>query len=118
MLKLSSDQTAVFAEEARRAYEDRVIDFLREKFDDARALRRRDVRPFVRSQIAKADGYGLISEQQVAAYVMLAWLLGVDFDEKFPLIQRALIDPTIDPEEKVTFLIEHTAEFLNALSEG
>jgi hypothetical protein len=117
MLKLSSDQEAVFAAEARRAYQERVVDLLREGFDNARAMRRRDLRPVVREQIDKAKGHGLISMRQVATYVVTAWILGVDFDERFPVLRRTLHNWDIDPQRKAEILIEHTMALLSALSE-
>ena len=117
MLKLSHDQEAVFAEEAKRAYEERVVDLLREGFPNARAMRRRDLRPVVREQIDKAKGHGLISGRQVATYVIIAWILGVDFDERFPVLRRTLHDWEIDPQRKAEILSEHTTALLSALAE-
>jgi hypothetical protein len=118
MLKLSNDQEAVFAEEAERLYEERVVNFLRERFPDARALPRRDVAKVVHEQIGKAERYGMISERQVATYAMTAWILGVQFDETFPILRDALQDMYLDPERKAEILIKHTGALVSALTEA
>src|SRR5262245_57740515 len=114
MLRISNDQTAVLAEVAERAYEERVVDFLRERFDDARAMRRKDIAPVVREQIGKAERHGLFTERQVATYVVTAWILGVDFDERFPVLRHTLRDMDIDPDQKAEVLAEHTTALLSA----
>lgn len=116
MLKISNDQAAVFAKEAERAYEERVADFLRDNFDDAKLRRRQDLLPFVRDQIACASRYGLGSERQVATYVMIAWMLGEDFDRKFPVLRRVLRDGDMDPDRKAELLGEHTARLIGAIA--
>ena len=64
-------------------YENRLVRFLYDEFPEAGAEPEEDLRTEVGRQIARAREYGLETEQQIASYLVAAWLLGSDFDLEF-----------------------------------
>lgn len=51
-------------------------------------------------QYTRAASYGLVSELDVARYVVTAWTLGADFDERFPAARELLAAPNLTPTQK------------------
>lgn len=62
-------------------------------------------------QYEKAHLYGLSTELELGQYIVTAWLLGTDFDTRFPAFQQILTHPTMLPREKAE-AIEQTATML------
>ncbi len=71
----------------------------------------------LRGQIAKAHGHGLSSELDVARYVITSWLLGLDFDTRFPAMAEVLASDRLTPSQKAEAL-ERIAETLLATLRG
>jgi hypothetical protein len=69
----------------------------------------------VRAQIARAGGYGLTTERQVATYVSTAWILGIDFDTRMPYFRDVLRAGALDPDRKAEILADHTEEITATL---
>ena len=118
MLTLHAEQMAVFVGVERARFERRLAQALRECFADAAAEPKASLLAFVRAQIAKAESYRLQTQAQIATYVETAWTLGVDFDERFPVLRSLLHAPTVDPDHKARYLAEHTREILSLLRGG
>ena len=55
-------------------------------------------------QIQKARSYGMRSELEIANYVIAAWLLGPDFDHRFPAMSEILHADTLPPLKKAEAL--------------
>ena len=72
----------------------------------------------LKEQCRKARTYGLISELDVAKYVVSAWLLGQDFDERFPAIQEFLRTDRLEPSQKAEAIERITMSVLVELDEG
>ncbi len=106
MFKIREEQIKVFEATQARRFEDRVIRFLQDEFADAAESSPEELRPQVASQIAKATSYGLKSEQEAVTYVVTAWLLGSDFDEKYQEAREVLADAESPPEVKAEWLAE------------
>jgi hypothetical protein len=51
-------------------------------------------------QFQKAESYGLEAELDIGRYVITAWLLGLDFDTRFPAMNAILTAPNGRPEQK------------------
>jgi hypothetical protein len=117
MMTIHAFQIDVLARVPEAVFEARVVDFLRDQFENARAAPRRELAPGVREQIARASAHGLVTERQVVAYVVTAWILGVDFDTTFPYL-RTVLDAPIDPEQKAEMLSAHTRDYISALQGG
>jgi hypothetical protein len=54
----------------------------------------------LREQHKRANAYGLTSELEVARYVITAWLLGADFNERFPAMKEVLETQALSPAQK------------------
>jgi hypothetical protein len=114
-MKISPEQRKTFEEVVASDLYKRLASFLRERFEDTRAVADPELVQAIRGQVERAVRYGLQSEQQLAAYVTTAWLLGKDFDETFPRIRTVLCSPAYQPDEKSDFLLTHTAQIFEAL---
>jgi len=66
-------------------------------------------------QARNAEEYGLLSEQPVATFVMTAWLLGPDFDEKIPAVQEQLSSNRLTENEKAEWLERFSVLLLQTL---
>lgn len=54
---------------------------LHAQFDDARDVPRDELDSAIRRQVGRAQRYGFVTEEDVAIYVLTAWLMGETFDE-------------------------------------
>jgi hypothetical protein len=63
----------------------------------------------VLEQMKKADGYGIESELDIGRYVITAWLMGRDFDTKYPTMNSILVSATATATQKMD-AIEQIAE--------
>ena len=115
-MRISSDQMKSFYQGATSDFETRLMIFLRERFDDATEMPDAELSRGIHEQVERAETYGLLSEKQVASYVTTAWLLGQDFDQKFPKINAVLRSPMYEPDEKADFVLEHAAQLFDALA--
>lgn len=71
----------------------------------------------LRQQIAASRRHGMTSELDIARYVITAWLLGPDFDTRFPAMTEVLASDRITPSQKAEAL-ERIAETLLATLRG
>jgi hypothetical protein len=100
-------------------FERRIIDVLAAEDRTARAvLDTREGRLGIRQQIERAQAYGLFTELEVARYLITAWLLGPDFDRRFPAMQELLETVALTPAAKAEALERVTVTLLNGLAEG
>jgi hypothetical protein len=98
---------------------DRIVDILCATYLDARPrLTSGPGRRVLREQYGKANGYGLSSELDVARYIITAWLLGTDFDTRFPAMQETLRDASLSPERKAESIEEFSVTLLETLQAG
>jgi hypothetical protein len=116
-LKIREEQMDALAEPRAREFAERLAGFLCEQFPEAAGEPPGEFRAAVREQVEKADVYGLSTEQQAAAYVTCAWLLGPDFDAEFPAAQEMLASADYTPDEKAEWLGEWTEAMLAALEQ-
>lgn len=54
----------------------------------------------IQMQCARAALYGFVSELDVARYVISAWILGADFDERFAAAREILVSQNLTPTQK------------------
>ena len=71
----------------------------------------------VQEQIDRGHSYGLHSQRQLAVYVTTAWLLGADFDTKFPAAEEMLSSHR-SGSAKQQWLSEFTQELFKSLKEA
>ena len=112
MFQLRSEHLRAIAEED---FVVRVANLLGDLFPDAQDLPRDELIRSVRAQMRRAMGYGFIAEQDVASYVVTAWLLGESFDTEFPAAGQILNAP--DPPEVRTARLEEWTKVLFAALE-
>jgi hypothetical protein len=77
--------------------------FLQSSFPNAAAMQNSELMPGVVRQVQNAEQYGLVTEQQIAKYVIAAWCFGEDFDKRFHGANRILLDEFL-PETKADLL--------------
>lgn len=111
---LRKEQLTFLNEHQAATYELRLTRFLREQFSDAAEADPAELRCEVASQIRKGRVYGCEDEQDAAAYVITAWLLGTDFDARFPAA-RDLLRSSLSGKMKARFLEEWTKEIFQEL---
>src|SRR4051794_9507268 len=83
----------------------RLAAFLSELFPDAQELPHAELTGSVREQIGRALQYGFVAEQDVASYVLTAWLTGKSFDTDLPAAMQILHSPE-SPEVRAAELEE------------
>jgi len=108
MLKIRKEQMDAFSSPMGEQFEDALVAFLREEFLDARAESPATLEPGVREQIERARSYGLQSGAHIATYVVTAWLLGQEFDTKFPAARDTLNSTLHSPDDKAEWLADWT----------
>jgi hypothetical protein len=102
-LRISPEQIALLAASTERGFEQRAAAFLREHFDDVRALEPHALDTFVRTQLTRARLYRLETEHELVTYLVAAWMLGSDFDERLPPA-RASLRSSVAPRWKAEWL--------------
>lgn len=69
----------------------------------------------LRGQIRRARGYGLTSELDIARYVVTAWCLGTDFDQRFPAMAQ-ILGSSLTPAHKAEGIERVCITVLSALA--
>ena len=72
----------------------------------------------LQAQVAKARRHGLSSELDLARYVITAWLLGPDFDTRFPAMAEVLASKRLGPSQKAEALERISTTLLDTLKPG
>lgn len=110
MLVIRDEQMAVLNQFAERRFEEKMMKFLRQQFREAKPMSPEELRPVVRTQIAQARSYELLTEQHIATYVTTAWLISWHFDMEFPEVQGRLKSAEYEAQEKSEWLVEWATE--------
>lgn len=72
----------------------------------------------LQAQVANARRYGMRSELDLARYVITAWLLGLDFDTRFPAMAQVLTADRLGPSQKAEALERISTTLLETLKPG
>ncbi len=116
MLTLTSHQLDLIGDSRFRS---RLGDLLLESVPDSRGvINTPEGQLTLREQCAKARSYGLSAELDVANYVISAWMLGVDFDTRFPAMHEILLSPQLTASEKASLITQVTSVVLSELEKG
>lgn len=86
-------------------------------FPDAARVRRATLRAGVASQVTRARALGLVAEAHAAQYVIAAWMLGRDFEERFPEARRVLLRGAYPPALCAEWLRAWAPAVLDGLEE-
>jgi len=102
-----------------RRFEQRLIQLLcRADPAAGRAFQAPDGLAELRRQCAKARRFGMQAELDIARYVITAWLLGPDFDERFPAMAEILGSDRISASQKAEAIERVSVAVLTELAEG
>jgi hypothetical protein len=116
MLTLAPHQLSAIGE-AR--FQQRLGDLLLESVPDSRrVVDTPEGCQALREQCAKARRYGMGAELDVASYVIAAWLLGLDFDTRFPAMAEVLANDQMTPSQKAFAITQITSVVLAELQKG
>lgn len=72
----------------------------------------------LQAQVANARRYGMRSELDLARYVITAWLLGLDFDTRFPAMAEVLATERLGLSQKAEAMERISTTLLETLNPG
>ena len=93
----------------------RLAESLARQFSDAAKVPRETLVDGIGQQIDTARAYGLTTERQLYDYVVSAWMLGGNFDTRFPAAKRVLNADDYSPNEKTRWLKQWTRTIFKKL---
>lgn len=104
---------------ARERFLDRVTAILADSYPESRGgLAGGDTREVMRAMYAKAHGYGFSVELDLARYIITAWILGTDFDTRYPAVAELLALQTLSPAQKSEAMEQMTTTLMEMLNQG
>lgn len=110
-MHVSSQQMATLALHRQIAFIDRLAEFIENK------TQRPPERPALAALCARAQGYGLRTERQMAGYITLAWASGAHDGPVDPdWIATVMHDPSRRADDKVQALFAEADRFPRARS--
>jgi hypothetical protein len=113
MIVLTQAQLDTLGEQS---FVDRFRALLRETYpEQARTIPARALDDEIRRQVRVAAGYGIVSEQAAAVFLMTAWILGPGFDTKYPAVSTQLKSGRLDEQQKARWLESFTVALLKVL---
>ena len=115
MLKVSADQ-AQYAGHAR--FIARLMAVLREAFPENPPDDTPEFYAILEGVIARAHHHATFQDRDVARYVCLAYMLGADFDTRYPAANSILTDETRPADERLTLLEFWAGRLVEALEGG
>jgi hypothetical protein len=102
-MRISSNQWESLATVATSVLARRIIHLFQQHLPEGHVDVHQSSIDAVRQQINRARGYGLESEYEVSVYVVCAYLLGKDFDDRFSEA-RTLLNSETTGREKAHWL--------------
>jgi hypothetical protein len=72
----------------------------------------------LRELVGRAQGYGLQAELDVGRFIISAWVLGLDFDTRFPAMKDILTEPRLSSTQKADALEKLTSTMMDMLQQG
>ena len=105
MLLIQKEQMQAFQIHRKEQYVERLVQFLREHFPEAKAEPADEMKQATELMVEKAFFYDLRSERQIARFSVAAWLTGLDFDTQFEEARQILFSGST-PEEKSEMIAE------------
>lgn len=101
----------------QRRLEDRLIALLTDSEPEAAAvLAEPEGRAELHRQCERARGYGLENDHDLARYVIAAWLMGTDFDERIPAMADVLGSVDLHGSEKAQAIEQICTAIFQALA--
>ena len=120
MLTIRPEQLDAFQPQAKAAFINQLVDYLRREHADSTVqlpdrmstveeIPDETILEMVRNGIARARKYGISWESSIGAFVVLMFVTAPNFDEH-PLIHRTLTDDSVEPNSRVDRMWERTTE--------
>jgi hypothetical protein len=112
MLNIRKEQMKVFSRCAVQRFEDQMVRYLKSALPrhfiraSGEAPNETQVRKLIADGVARAKGYGIFSERDVASYLEFVLILGPDFERQPEMIWALSIlsDEELTGRAKVAFL--------------
>lgn len=99
-------------------YVERMRGYLHEVFPETKDIHRKVLGQMIEELTERAAGYKLVLETHVAPFIAAAWILGMDFDERFPAAGEVLLDYEMDCELKAQWLWDFIVAAAGTLEDG
>jgi len=115
-MRLTGEQMQSISKNSETQLSSRIASILRVHDTDAAAEDLRELQQAIQEEISKARQYGLQSDFELAAYTMVAWCLGRDFDTRFPAARKTLNNPNMLPADKGQWLTEWNKKIFETLA--
>jgi hypothetical protein len=109
----------LYEDMARERFLERICTMLGESYPAARAtLAGADARAQLRKQYERAHRYGFTTELDLGRYLITAWILGADFDTRYPAIAEILALNNQTSAQKSEAIEQVTTTLMELLAEG
>lgn len=111
MIVIRREQMEALSKASQRDFESRMIKHLKEFFpEECRRAGDERVLAAIRQGIVRAATYGITMEADVARYIDLSVVLGLDFDSgrRWPWAKTILNKPDLTPATKLWALMDQT----------
>jgi hypothetical protein len=112
MLKISASQMQIMG---HARFLGRLMEVLRLAFPEDPSENTPEFRQTLEGVIERAHHHAIFQNHDVARYVCLAYMLGADFDTRFPAANFVLEDQTRPAEERLELLEFWADEMVKAL---
>lgn len=115
-IKISAEQYATLG---RASFERRLLGIIRRNYGHPSAdFSDEDLKKEIWQQVERAHQYGLKDELSAATFVLTAWLLGVNFDQRIPAIMQILNASELSSASKAQSLEDFTLSLFSALDQA
>lgn len=115
MLVIRAPQFDRLATHSGQGFVQRMAAFLRANTEGAADLDDGEMSATLERLVSDARLFGLATEQEVATYIVTAWLLGTEFPTEFPAAAVVLGDAACAPADKADWLARWTEALFDAL---
>lgn len=115
MLKIKSTQLEAFAAINREIFIEKLILLLRTEFESAENISDEEFKRVIPIQINRANRYLIFLDVNIAKYVISAFLMGEEFDEKFNGAKKILEQIRVHENKKTEELEEWTLQIFENL---
>lgn len=105
---VSNKQLEAISGASKERFIDRMASLLKAEFGDAASMPDQSLRAVLKTLISKAQGYGLIVQANIAKYIIVAFLMGEQFDTDFNRARKILSNKGFSENLKMEALQEWT----------
>jgi hypothetical protein len=112
---MSSQQISIMAD---AIYAERMRHFLNVQFPESRDILPEVLDKQILELTERAACYKLIFETQVAPFIVAAWVMGLDFDNKYLAVKQVLEDLDMDSNAKAEWLWRFLEKSIEILENG